>query len=464
MKKKGILLLGSLVLMVVAMVFIAVTLISRASVAPTTSDAATPKRKDILPLTSSSTSSKSSVNKYVLKKYDSDFNKVSIGLFINEAGYILGNEFPLTNDVISTHNLTIWNPDGKYSQLTDKNFKEAWAMGLNDSNVIVGGNIDIKAMTAEAFTYSESGGYKKLEGLPITTKAKPNTKLNIKKVLTTKYSKFNLGQLKEFGKYNIDDYSDTSSFAYDLNNQNDIVGQSNNIAVLWVEGKSKPIDLSLNFKKNDGSIINSSAVSVSNRINDVIKVLVVSYEDSGYFGKESLHIIDYDSAKQKVIAYKKIESVLDGNFISTIPMTVLSDETVISNHILQSEKGYWFEDGYVYSPKGDYSVYTSLKSILLPKGINSDYEGIFDVNDNKIGTGWYGFIDSTPYPKNFIIDLSSNNVTTIEDMIRNGKIIGYEPGMLIYLNEINSKGEIQVTIQSQTSPFTSSVGKLVPAN
>jgi hypothetical protein len=60
--------------------------------------------------------------------------------------------------------------------------------------------------------------------------------------------------------------------------------------------------------------------------------------------------------------------------------------------------------------------------------------------------------------------LSSNNVTTIEDMIRNGKIIGYEPGMLIYLNEINSKGEIQVTIQSQTSPFTSSVGKLVPAN
>lgn len=45
MKKKGILLLGSLSLMVVAMVFIAVTLISRASVTPESSDAATLKKK-----------------------------------------------------------------------------------------------------------------------------------------------------------------------------------------------------------------------------------------------------------------------------------------------------------------------------------------------------------------------------------------------------------------------------------
>ena len=48
MKKKGILLIGSLSLMVVAMVFIAVTLISRSTVTPETSDAATLKKRKVI--------------------------------------------------------------------------------------------------------------------------------------------------------------------------------------------------------------------------------------------------------------------------------------------------------------------------------------------------------------------------------------------------------------------------------
>jgi hypothetical protein len=94
MKKKGILLLGSLILMVVVMVFITVTVVSRASVTPTTSDAATVKKKDNSVGTVATKTTNSLPTKYTYQKLDFGNSEENLifSTDMNDSGYIIGEK------------------------------------------------------------------------------------------------------------------------------------------------------------------------------------------------------------------------------------------------------------------------------------------------------------------------------------------------------------------------------------
>ena len=74
-------------------------------------------------------------------------------------------------------------------------------------------------------------------------------------------------------------YSEISRPLY-VNNDGDVVGISNNKAVLWINEKKDPVDLSSNIRIKEPNVV-STASYISDRKDGRVTILVDSYVDTG---------------------------------------------------------------------------------------------------------------------------------------------------------------------------------------
>lgn len=435
--------------MVVAMVFIAVTLISRSTVTPETSDAATLKKRKVS-LSSVSTSSKSATMRkysYLPMEFGGYVNTYPGG--INKNGYIVGvavspNRIPFT---------VIWNPKGSPIDLPGLTWGVYQYSGINDSNTVIAADINNYLNTVTAIKYSISGGMVKLKSLSGNKTPKPIMK-----------PKINIFQNNMFSESpNV--YSEDTRPRY-INNDGDVVGISNNKAVLWINEKAEPIDLSLNMRIKETNAL-TSANYISDRKDGIVKILAYSYLDSVSYMSTSakMFYIEYSIKDQKIISSVMQERINGNRFLWLEPNRILTDGSVAANYIPVNEKGEFSWDGYIFS-SAKFSENIRLKDIVSKAGISSSTYWIVDINDTTI-IGYYGLDDNWGNIKYFIVNYKTNTVDFFDDLVASGSIVGFDPGEFKSMQPlfINSNGDIVVEIDDySTSPEIRYPAKLSPLN
>lgn len=467
MKKKGILLLGSLSLMVVAMVFIAVTLVSRANVTPESSDAATLKKKD---LTSSSLSSKSTTNlplKYTFQKLEmggSDEN-ITYSKDMNDLGYVVGTKYIWQGGYAYQVYPTMWDPKGNLITISDPHFKpnETNVSAINNSNVIIGDTEDHLNWKTTAYKYSISNGYQELPGYPQEKKLK-NTKL---------FLPFSVNRLKSFrslvsqdGNKTIYDPNEdvigdfTSTF--DINNDGDVVGESNLRGLLWVNEKTGYVDLSTIISQHYQNPYRVVPMVITDRVNNDVKIsgFIYTIEDNNV--KSVVFIMDYSVANSKEVSFKLIEDIGNaGGYPWTLPQQILSDESLLASYYFNDEYGNEKSDSFLVSPKGNYESSVRLSEYLRKAGLDIYNSDVYKMNDSKIGLGTYNTPSDLKNYHDFIYDFNTNQVQEIDKLVQEGAIVGYIPNTKFYPHHINKSGEILVSTNNllKNKKF---VGKLIP--
>lgn len=429
------------------MVFITVTLVSRANVTPEESDAATLNKKKEVSISSLSSSSKPTSTRrysYMPMEVGGYVNTYPGG--INKNGYIVGvavspNRIPFT---------VIWNPKGSPIDLPGLTWGVYQYSGINDSNTVIAADINNYLNTVTAMKYSVSGGMVKLKSLSGNKTPKPIMK-----------PKINIFQNNMFSESpNV--YSEDTRPRY-INNDGDVVGISNNKAVLWINEKAEPIDLSLNMRIKETNAL-TSANYISDRKDGVVKILAYSYLDSVSFMSTSakMFYIDYSIKDQKVISSVMQERINGNRFLWLEPKKMLTDGSIAANYIPVNEKGGFSWDGYIFS-NAKFSENIRLKDIVSKAGINSSTYWIVDINDTTI-IGYYGLDDTWGNIKYFIVNFKTNTVDFIGDLASSGSIVGFDPSENKTMQPlfINSNGDIVVEIDDySTSPTVRFPAKLI---
>jgi uncharacterized membrane protein len=297
MKKKGILLLGSLVLMVVAMVFIAVTLISRSSVTPESSDAATLKKKDTV-----STKSLTGDVKYSYLQFEHNPGTSSYVSGINEDGIVVGTEVSDREGYVGV----AWDNDGKYITDLDSRIYKSSPIGIN-KNLIIGNKWDLEGRQY-AYVYDlKTKQYKELKDLEGNDNPSQILLEQIKSQYSTRKLKNNGNKviLKSKDKEMIIGNKGTSSsysIPLQINAQGDIIGLSNGKAALWLKndwekGAVVDIDKIVMASLTDKDF-HSWGVSITNEINGVVRIA----GDIDYFNKVGVDnfVIQYSVSRNAV--------------------------------------------------------------------------------------------------------------------------------------------------------------------
>jgi len=434
MKKKGILLLGSLTLMVVAMVFITVTLVTRANVSPEPSDAASLNKKKAVSISSVSSSSKTSVKgMYTFLPYqlsNNVFNNFARGL--NNNGYSVGsmvsqNSYPTP---------AIWDPKGNQVYLPNIGAGVYRFSGINDSNVIIAKSEDYYAGKVTAVKYSTSTGMINLKGLNNTILPKPIMR-----------------PINNFNKTNEPNFilSEDTQPTY-INKDGDIVGFSNKKAVLWLNEKTDPINISTYLRMKEPNIY-SEANYISDRKDGVVTIVGRIIDSTVQFLPQyKMYLLQYSVTTQKIISYTLQEDINKEKLQLIEPKKILSDGSIATNYVTQSEKGTYRWDAYIFK-NAKFTEYIMLKDILGKVGITSSTFWMVDINDSTI-LGYYGLDDDLGNIRYFIANFKTNKVDFVDDLITSGQIIGYENTSLKWFHPdfINSSGEIIVTVEDYTNP------------
>lgn len=429
MKKKGILLLGSLTLMVVAMVFIAVTLVSRANVTPETSDAATLKKKDVSISSLSSSSKPTSTRRY-------SYMPMEVGNYlntypegVNTNGYVVGNTVS-PNRVPFT---VIWNPKGKPIDLPGLNWSFFEHTGINDSNTIIAVDTNRYLNKVTAIKYSVSGGQVELKQLLGNKDPKPI----MKPIMKTSQNRFFTEEPQV--------YSQDSRPRY-INNDGDVVGISNNKAVLWINNVSEPVDLSTTLRIKEQSLI-TEANYISDRKDGVVKILGTTFEDNNSFwAKYKMFVMEYSIKEKKIISNKVQDNINGEKFLLVEPKRILSDGSIVANYVPVSEKGGFRWDGYIFS-NTNFTENIKLRDILSKYGISSSTYWIVDINDTTI-LGYYGLDDYWGNIKYFLVNYRTNTVEYFDDLVASGAFVGYELKDYKSIQPlfINSNGDIVIEV------------------
>ena len=430
MKKKGILLLGSLTLMILAMVFIAVTLVSRASVTPEESDAATLKKK-AMSISSLSLSSKStSTRRYSYMPMEVRSYLNSYPEAVNSNGYVAGT-------IVVSNNLAapvIWNPKGQYTDLPGLLTGSYSVYGINNSNTLIAADNRYYLNKVSAIKYSVSGGMVELKALSGNKSPRP-----IMKPITNTFQK------KMFSN-SPSTYSEDSRPKY-INNDGDVVGISNNKAVLWINEKKEPIDLSTNIRIKELNLI-TTASYISDRKDGVVTILVDSYVDSGILMDTAakMYYIDYSIKDQKIISTTRQDSINGDKLLWVEPKRILTNGSIAADYIPVNEKGGFRWDGYIFS-SAKFSENIRLKDIVSKTGIISSTYWIVDINDTTI-LGYYGLDDYEGSIKYFIVNFKTNSVDFFDDLVTSGAFVGYEPKDYKTIQPlfINSNGDIIIEV------------------
>lgn len=417
------------------MVFIAVTLVSRASVTPETSDAASLNKKKEVSVSSLSSSSKSTTSKkysYMPMWVGNYLNTFPEG--VNSNGFIVGTTVSHENHPFTV----IWDPKGKPLDLPGLPWSIYNYYGINNSNTVIASDTRRYLNKVSAIKYSVSAGLVELKALSGNKEPKP-----ILKPFTKSFQN-NL-------------FSETSTTLYEdsrpafINNNGDVVGISNNKAVLWINNVSEPVDLSTTLRIKEPNLI-TEAIVISDRKDEVVRILGTSLEDNdAFWPKYKMFIMDYSIKDQKIISTTIQDNINTDKLIGVKPMRILSDGSIAANYVPINEKGGFRWDGYIFS-NTKFTENIKLRDILSKYGILSTTFWIVDVNDTTI-LGYYGLDDYLGNIKYFIVNLKTNTVDFLDDLISSGAFVGYEPkdGKSIQPFFINSNGDIIIEVDEYSS-------------
>ena len=433
--------------MVVAMVFITVTLISRSTVTPEESDAASIKKGRKLTVSSLSTSSKSSSTRrytYLPMEVKGNLNSYPGG--VNSNGYVAGSV--VTPYVFSA--TVIWSPKGEYTDLPGLPRGSYNVSGINNSNTIIATDNRSYINKISAIKYSVSGGMVDLKALPGSKVPKPIMKPRINTFQNSMFSE------------SPNAYSEISRPLY-VNNDGDVVGISNNKAVLWINEKKDPVDLSSNIRIKEPNVV-STASYISDRKDGRVTILVDSYVDTGILMETAakMYYIDYSIKDQKIISTTVQDKVDVNKLLWVEPKRILTNGSIAANYVPVNEKGAFRWDGYIFS-SAKFEENIRLKDIVSKAGISSSTYWIVDINDTTI-IGYYGLDDNWGNIKYFIVNYKTNTVDFIGDLASSGSIVGFDPNenKTIQPLFINSNGDIVVEIDDySTSPTVRFPAKLI---
>jgi len=430
MKKKGILLLGSLTLMVVAMVFIAVTFVLRASVTPEESAAATLKKKAVSISSLSSSSKSTSTRRY-------SYMPMEVGSYLNSYPEAVNSNGYVAGTIVISNNLAapvIWNPKGQYTDLPGLLTGSYSVYGINNSNTLIASDNRYYLNKVSAIKYSVSGGMVELKALSGNKSPKPI----MKPVVSTFPNKIfsNLPSV----------YSENSSPRH-INNDGDVVGISNNKAVLWINEKAEPIDLSRNIRIKESNVV-TTANYISDRKDGVVSILVNSFLDAVSLTSTSakLFYIEYSIKDQKIISSVMQDKINGDRFLWLEPKRILTNGSIAADYIPVNEKGGFRWDGYIFS-SAKFSENIRLKDIVSKTGIISSTYWIVDINDTTI-LGYYSLDDYEGSIKYFIVNFNTNSVDFFDDLVTSGAFVGYEPKDYKTIQPlfINSNGDIIIEV------------------
>ncbi len=453
--------------MVVVMVFITVTVVSRASVTPTTSDAATVKKKDNSVGTVATKTTNSLPTKYTYQKLDFGNSEENLifSTDMNDSGYIIGEKNIWLGGYSYEPQPTLWDPKGNGRQLIDSHFTiRTYLNKINNSNVIIGDAVNFLTYEDKGFKFTVEKGYQELPGIPQEKKFKLGNiislplkgKFNITdywKKTNTKYSNLSNDRRNDF-------YID-STIPLAINNDSDVVGESNRRGLLWINEKKGFIDLSTLIAAHYPNPERVVPLVISNRVNGDVKISGVIQTYNGNDVKSVLFIMDYSIANSKEISFKLIENIGGGRLPETWPSDILLDETIAAYYYYYDQYGFFKSDSYLISAKGDYENSEKISEKLTKAGINFYNSEVRSVNNNKIGVGAYSTSDDIWNYHCFVIDMNTGQVQVIDDMIKEGAIQGYIPNTTLYPYKINSAGEMVVSTYNNVYGKTFT-GKLIP--
>jgi len=455
MKKKGILLLGSLTLMVIAMVFIAVTLVSRASVTPETSDAATLKKKDVV----SATRLAGDV-KYSYLQFEHHGGSSSYVSGINDDGVVVGIEVSDRDGYIGV----AWDNEGKYITDLDSRVYKSSPLGIN-KNLIIGNRWDI-GVRQYGYVYDlKSKQYKELKDLVGNDLPSKMLVEEIKDQVFSKESSVKSGKISVNSRdRSMIMGSKGTSFSYSvpiqINAQGDIIGISNGKAALWSKidwerGAVVDIDKIVMAKLTDKDF-HTWGTTISNEINGVVKIA----GDIDYFNKDQIdnYVIEYSVTNNKVEKVTIIDNSRMVNEGKSGRVRSITDDGTLT---IQQ-----YTDVYVLTSKDTYSTRYGIKEILSKNGIimNPDGYGEFEGYMNNRKDMWGVFYwDKRPYPYGdiYITNLNTNEAFVARLLAENNQIKGFPDKWQIYGFTIpNEKGVQAVNLYTDSGDYFT--GKLTP--
>ena len=456
MKKKGILLLGSLAVMVVAMVFIAVTLISRASVTPETSDAATPKKK----VTVSVSSKGSTQIKYNLQLFEHTAGNESFVNGMNDNGVTTGIEY-VNHEAFPG---VIWDEQGKYIKTLYSQMLRSVPVNVNNNGQVIG--MKWKPIGGESRQYAyiydlNTKEYSELETIPFVGYNLEKSMLSrLRPVSSSLQQKKSLFPKMLLNRNTSEILASENStfdwtFASKNNNQNDIVGVSNFKAVLWLKaGKKTHTLVNLdNILKNyvDHDMYMSKAFYLTDEKNGIIKILGdISYVNDP---NDDVFLMDYSAAENKVVKVKILQASVIGEYNRLVSRGITDDGSILVGAP---------ENIYYLSPKDDYTSKIKLTDIFLQNGYRIDPDFDSQINGKGIIAGTvYWYERPWPYGDLFIANVNTGKLEIVRHLVEKGEISGIPANTTINgFGDINEKGEMSVNLYQDGETFLT--GKLIP--
>ena len=474
MKKKGILLIGSLAIMVVAMVFIAVTVVSRSSVTPEASDAATVKKSPSVPLPENVS--------YQIRNLEFDKStSLYPGVWgINDKGYTIGSAFGFVND-LQVNKSYVWDKNGKSLSLTPEVSDDTYLVDINNDNVVLMQNYPSSAVN-RGYVYDVNT--KKLTELvykPAVVSKSTTTKnvasLNTlkRKSLTTPNS-LKLPGLK--APYalpqdicDIDCYE--FSYPSDINDNNDVVGETEKGLVLWTNtGKPNQKYYYLNDLLNSTFKITGYRVVGPRLTNRTANSITIVNELHSITTDEAEYILyDFDVAKGTLsnlvrvtsttpIWYGTISRITDskqfafycGRILPNVSKPLDQQQTLDTCYLSKN-------DNY----KTVYSLTSELEKISL-RGITF-LQGSMSKDGTFMGRITSEKSTSLYNEDYFVYNPTKKEYLIMDNLVKQGKILNMPTTGFLFPTGVNVAGDVSINYMKNIDDSTTGgLGVLVPYN
>lgn len=474
MKKKGILLLGSLALMVVAMVFIAVTVVSRSSVTPETSDAATIKKDTSLPLPENVS--------YQIRNLEFDKSSLLYASVwgINDNGYVIGDAYGFVNDS-QVNKSYIWDNKGKTLTLPTAVRDDSYFVDFNNENVVLMQNYP-SSLSIKGYVYDvNTSKLTELAYKPavVSKSTTPKSKISIsdlQRKSIIKQNSLRYPGIKPLYNFPQDTCGiDCYEYIYpnDINDSSDVVAETEKGLVLWTNaGKANQKYYYLNDLLNSSFKITGYRVAsprITNRITNSITIV------------SELHSITTDESEYILYDFDVVKGTLSNlvRVTSTTPLWYGS-----TGRITDSKQFAFMCSRNLSSANKPLDVNTTLDTCYLSK--NDNYKTVYSLTSelDKISPRGITYLQgsmskdgnfmgriaseksTSPYNEDyFVYNPKKNEYLIMDNLVKQKKILNMPTTGFIFPSGVNVAGDVAINYMNNIDdPNTSAIGVLIPYN